>query len=256
MMLNGGEYGGKRLLATKTVRDMTSDHVTESDEDGYGFGVGVNRKEWDGGSVGAYGWAGGLSTRFSVDPDKKLITIFMSQLDDPSDLNLVQRFQVLAHQKRLRGPESWFGRGFVVQIHLYRARRMTRWHDGDAAYLRGINAISVWLFELEGFESLYHDHGAATERAEPSSSFTRLARYERKRGVSVARQQLLTKRQQLSQLARREEAEEADAHEVGQQHVLEGPPEELFRGERHQPTLAAVSVVFAQIESSAFVKGD
>ena len=99
MMLNGGELNGERLLRRETVDLMTSDLVTESDEDGYGMGVGVDRKDWPGGTVGTYGWAGGLSTRFFIDPKKKLIGIFMSQLNESGDLPLeLTTFRVLTYQ--------------------------------------------------------------------------------------------------------------------------------------------------------------
>ena len=91
MLLNGGEYGGVRLLSPKTVEYMTSDHAegiarTANYFPGpaYGFGLGFAVRTLAGvhdqaGSIGDYHWSGYASTYFWIDPKERLIGIFMTQ---------------------------------------------------------------------------------------------------------------------------------------------------------------------------------
>ncbi|MBU1105592.1 MAG: beta-lactamase family protein [Candidatus Riflebacteria bacterium] len=90
MLLNQGELDGVRLLSRKTVELMTAtNHIGDSDAKllhgkgwkfGLGFAIETDRGgDIDGGSVGVYEWAGIFSTRFSIDPREKKITIFLSQ---------------------------------------------------------------------------------------------------------------------------------------------------------------------------------
>jgi CubicO group peptidase (beta-lactamase class C family) len=90
MMLNGGELDGVRLLGRKTVELMTADHLgtitgpSFYPGPGSGFGLGFAvRKEVGGpaapGSPGEYSWGGWAGTYFWVDPQEKLIAIFMIQ---------------------------------------------------------------------------------------------------------------------------------------------------------------------------------
>jgi CubicO group peptidase (beta-lactamase class C family) len=95
-----GEYGGARVLGTRTVEYMTKNHLPGNadlasfgfpviaDEppeigQGYGLGVGVTmdpvaHKLLDG--AGSYGWAGAANTYFRVDPAEELTMMFLSQL--------------------------------------------------------------------------------------------------------------------------------------------------------------------------------
>jgi CubicO group peptidase (beta-lactamase class C family) len=93
MLLNGGIIDGKRVLGTKTVRFMTSDHlgkdiknnvvVTEPGRAGYGFGLGVAVRTEPGvaainGTVGDYTWNGANGTVFWVDPREQLVVVAMT----------------------------------------------------------------------------------------------------------------------------------------------------------------------------------
>ncbi|MES2752924.1 MAG: serine hydrolase domain-containing protein [Pseudomonadota bacterium] len=94
MLLNGGEFDGKRILARKTVDLMTSNHIGAAagvkpwiyyfPGGGYGFGLGVAVRTEAGvsnwpGSVGAYEWSGGGGTFFLVDPKEDMFAILMIQ---------------------------------------------------------------------------------------------------------------------------------------------------------------------------------
>lgn len=109
LFLNGGEFGGKRLLGRKTIELMTMNHLpggqylsdmskslfSEVAYDGVGFGLGFAvtcdpAKTLLPGSVGEYSWGGAASTYFWIDPKEELIAIFMTQLL-PSTLHPLRR---------------------------------------------------------------------------------------------------------------------------------------------------------------------
>ncbi len=94
MLYNQGELEGARLLSRKTVHYMTSDHLAAlpgaaAHPDflagpGYGFGLGFAVRTQAGtaaipGSIGDYHWSGLGGTYFWVDPQEKLLAIWMMQ---------------------------------------------------------------------------------------------------------------------------------------------------------------------------------
>ncbi len=92
MLLNKGKHGGERILSRPSVELMTSDHLTpqqkavsgllpnDFDKQGWGFGMAVvTRRDDLAGTVGSYGWAGGLGTLWSTDPTKEMVTILLTQ---------------------------------------------------------------------------------------------------------------------------------------------------------------------------------
>lgn len=93
-MLNRGELDGVRLLGSRTVAYMTSDHLGSIPVNsgasrellplGYGFGLGIAVRKETGlatepGSVGAYYWGGMAGTTFFVDPAEDLFACLMLQ---------------------------------------------------------------------------------------------------------------------------------------------------------------------------------
>jgi len=94
MLLNKGEYNGKRILKESSVELMTSDQLTNeimpSDDFfgsimegmGFGFGFAVVKSSSQlnfSGSAGSYWWSGSANTYFFVDPAKDIIILFMTQ---------------------------------------------------------------------------------------------------------------------------------------------------------------------------------
>jgi len=93
MMLNKGILDGKRILGSKTVDYITSNHLGNNISragplylpgPGYGFGLGFAVRENDGvsawpGSVGEYFWGGYAGTYFWVDPKEDLVVVSMTQ---------------------------------------------------------------------------------------------------------------------------------------------------------------------------------
>jgi CubicO group peptidase (beta-lactamase class C family) len=92
MLLAGGRGPVGRVLSRGSVEAMTSDQLLPRqrhgaglvegwfDDHGWGYGVGVTtRRTGPAGSVGAYGWDGGLGTAWLDDPRERLTTILMTQ---------------------------------------------------------------------------------------------------------------------------------------------------------------------------------
>lgn len=88
MMLNGGTYNGKRLLARGTVDQMTELHTGElqANQPGMGYGLAwAVAKDPMGSlvlpltSIGSYGHGGAYGTYGWVDPKKDLVGVFLVQ---------------------------------------------------------------------------------------------------------------------------------------------------------------------------------
>ncbi len=107
MLVNGGEFNGKRILSPQMVKLMTNNHLTRAIEnrvanvephrDGYGFGLGVAVRLEPGlaavpGNVGEYSWNGAYGTGFFADPKEKMVVVFATAA--PGDLRKYYREQV------------------------------------------------------------------------------------------------------------------------------------------------------------------
>jgi CubicO group peptidase (beta-lactamase class C family) len=90
MLLNKGEYKGKRILGRKTVEYLTSNHLpanlipysADSQGEGHGLGMSVTVDQDQVlfmSSNGNYGWGGAASTYFRVDPKENMIMISFAQ---------------------------------------------------------------------------------------------------------------------------------------------------------------------------------
>lgn len=112
MLVNGGELNGTRLLGSKTVELMTSNHLPpnvpgifgppgiSAGSTGYGLGVSVTLDPalaGNLGSKGTFGWSGAASTWAVLDPEEELVLILMSQYL-VADADFAGRFQTLAYQ--------------------------------------------------------------------------------------------------------------------------------------------------------------
>ena len=91
MLLNKGEFGGKRLLKAETVEMMTKNQLPEQaypigngDRAGVGFGLGfsvrVESSNGDSSSrLGEYGWGGMASTHFWISPNDEIAVVALTQ---------------------------------------------------------------------------------------------------------------------------------------------------------------------------------
>lgn len=86
MLLNNGEWNGRRYLSRKTIELMTVNHVGDLHKapgQGFGLGFGVTIDLAEGkalGSVGQFYWGGAYCTYFFIDPQEELIAILMTQV--------------------------------------------------------------------------------------------------------------------------------------------------------------------------------
>jgi CubicO group peptidase (beta-lactamase class C family) len=103
MLLNGGQSNGTRILKPETVREMTSNQIGDlkfmmpTSRFGYGFGIVTGTGKDEVTTVGSYSWGGFFSTGFWVDPEKKLVGVFMTQFSPADRLTLYPEFQKLAY---------------------------------------------------------------------------------------------------------------------------------------------------------------
>jgi CubicO group peptidase (beta-lactamase class C family) len=106
MLLNGGSLDGVRLLGTKTVDLMTSDHLGDIPmgfgRKGVGFGLNFGllldpAAAGRSGSEGEYNWGGAAGTQFWVDPQEQLVGVFMVQ-SLPHRTTLGQKFKAFTYQ--------------------------------------------------------------------------------------------------------------------------------------------------------------
>ena len=92
MLVNGGELNGRRILGSRTVERMASNHVGDlfssagrtGGRDGLGFGLTVDVvvdsvKAGESRSTGSFGWGGAFGTNFWVDPKEGLVGVLMVQ---------------------------------------------------------------------------------------------------------------------------------------------------------------------------------
>src|SRR5581483_10767722 len=91
MMLNQGKHGRERILSRLSVELMTTDQLTPEqkaasglvqgyfDSHGWGFGLSVVTRRTDvAGSVGQFGWDGGLGTSWRTDPREEMVLVLLT----------------------------------------------------------------------------------------------------------------------------------------------------------------------------------
>lgn len=104
MMLNGGEYNGKRILSPASVRLMTMNQVGGLNSGHHKFGLGFQvvtdeSSAWGPLRPGSFSWGGAFSTTYWVDPKEKIIGLFYRQLwDDQHEDELINKFKILVYQ--------------------------------------------------------------------------------------------------------------------------------------------------------------
>ncbi|MCW3109600.1 MAG: class beta-lactamase-related serine hydrolase [Segetibacter sp.] len=103
MLLNGGEYNGKRLLSRNTVRMMTMNQIGNIDfgDNKFGFGFAIVTEKGSAAfpsQAGTFSWRGAFSTSYWADPKEKMIVIFYRQSWITSHGDLGDRFRVLSYQ--------------------------------------------------------------------------------------------------------------------------------------------------------------
>jgi CubicO group peptidase (beta-lactamase class C family) len=104
MLLQGGEFGGKRLLSQDSIRLMTTNRLTPAQRRnlqfgipffmGQGFGLGLSviddakRNAWMGtGGPGAFGWPGLFGGWWQADPAQQSVLIWLQQTLPPQAIS-------------------------------------------------------------------------------------------------------------------------------------------------------------------------
>ena len=113
MMLDRGKHGSERVLSRPSVEAMTADHLTPAqkampglvsgqfDSRSWGFCMSVvTRRDVIAGSVGTFGWDGGMGTSWYSDPREELVGVLMTQRawTSPSPPDVCRDFWTLAYQ--------------------------------------------------------------------------------------------------------------------------------------------------------------
>jgi len=102
MIRNGGALGSVRILAPRTVQLMTTNQVgTLHSTTGLGYGLGFETTDRYGANgmdpQGAFGWAGAYSTTYRVDPDARMVLVFMVQML-PNATDTRTKFPTMVYQ--------------------------------------------------------------------------------------------------------------------------------------------------------------
>ena len=112
MMLNVGRHGRTRILSRASIETMTTDQLTPAqkavsglindyfDSHGWGFGVAMVTQRTDvAGSIGSFGWDGGLGTSWRSDPREEMVGILLTQASwtSPNPPNVALDFWTSAY---------------------------------------------------------------------------------------------------------------------------------------------------------------
>jgi CubicO group peptidase (beta-lactamase class C family) len=103
MLLNKGEYNGKRLLARRTVELMTTNQIGDlnlgRDKFGLGFEITTARGQANLGiSEGSFAWGGYFATTYWADPKERLVCLLFLQQSPFSHSEITDKFRAMVYQ--------------------------------------------------------------------------------------------------------------------------------------------------------------
>ena len=104
MLLNYGEYKGKRIFARQTVELLISDQIGEIKDrsfplSGFGFGVGVIPAKYQGGTASC-SWAGSpYNDVYMFDYEKQMVAILLIQNSPFDHLGLMNKFRLIVNKE-------------------------------------------------------------------------------------------------------------------------------------------------------------
>jgi len=103
MMLNKGEYNGKRLLARRTVELMTTNQIgnLKIGTDKFGLGFEITTEEGQaqlGISEGSFSWGGYFATTYWADPKEHLVCLLFIQQSPLSHSEIQNKFKAMVYQ--------------------------------------------------------------------------------------------------------------------------------------------------------------
>jgi CubicO group peptidase (beta-lactamase class C family) len=104
MLLNNGEYDGKRILGKNTVKMMITNQIEDvnyANSNKFGLGFQLVTEKSSGqtpAQVGTFNWGGAFATSYWVDPKEKIVMLFYRQLQARSRNDVVEKFRALTYQ--------------------------------------------------------------------------------------------------------------------------------------------------------------
>ena len=103
MLLNGGTYNGKRLLAQNTVRMMTMNQIGSLSLGPNKFGLGFMITTKEGSAIlptpeSVFEWGGAFATTYWADPKEKMVALIYRQLWGDEHHDIADKFKVLVYQ--------------------------------------------------------------------------------------------------------------------------------------------------------------
>lgn len=103
MLLNGGEYNGKRLLSRNSVRMMTMNQIGDIGRGANKFGLGFGITTEKGSALlptqeGTFEWGGMFATTYWVDPKEKLVALLYRNVYPTRWGSLNNLYKVLVYQ--------------------------------------------------------------------------------------------------------------------------------------------------------------
>jgi CubicO group peptidase (beta-lactamase class C family) len=104
MILNHGEFDGRRLLSRKSIELMGVNHLGDVEfAPGEGFGLGFSvlldlGARGKPGTVGELGWGGAYHSNYWIDPAEDLVVVYMTQLIPSGDIDDHDKLRALVYQ--------------------------------------------------------------------------------------------------------------------------------------------------------------
>jgi len=103
MLLNNGEYNGKRFLSRRTVELITSNQIGKLNHDHNKFGLGfeITTKEGQavlGMSEGSFSWGGYFATNYWADPKERIVGLIFTQQIPMSHGEIHDKFKAMVYQ--------------------------------------------------------------------------------------------------------------------------------------------------------------
>ena len=106
MLINNGEYRGKRILESKTIETMITDQLSKEQKadftwdgmKGYGYGslmrILIDKEEAvTRASIGEFGWDGWTGNHVAMDPEEKLVFLYFIQRCDSGLTPIIRKLK-------------------------------------------------------------------------------------------------------------------------------------------------------------------
>ena len=103
MLLNNGEYNGKRIISRRTVELITSNQIGSLNigRDKFGLGFEITTREGQaelGVTEGSFSWGGYFGTTYWADPGERLVCLLFMQQVPLSHSEIESKFKAMVYQ--------------------------------------------------------------------------------------------------------------------------------------------------------------